>query len=75
MDSKRYKLKLWIVEKRILQEIGCFIVKCYLEACICAPDPITAPLNDIIFLKKLVDYTKHNRKIGEVAIKKFINHL
>jgi hypothetical protein len=27
------------------------------------------------FLKKLVDYTKHNKKIGEVAIKQFINHL
>lgn len=69
------QLKLSIVEKRGLQEICCFIVKCYLEAWICAPDPITAPLNDIIFLKKIVDYTKHNRKIGEVAIKKFINHL
>jgi len=69
------QLKLSIVEKRGLQEICCFIVQCYLEAWICAPDPITAPLNDIIFLKKLVDYTKHNRKIGEVAIKKFINHL
>ena len=68
-------LKLSIIEKRGLQEICCFIVKCYLEACICAPDPITAPLNDIIFLKKLVDYTKHNKQIGEVAIKKCINHL
>jgi len=69
------QLKLSIVEKKGLQEICCFIVKCYLEAWICAPDPITAPLNDIIFLKKLDDYTKHNRKIGEVAIKKCINHL
>jgi hypothetical protein len=56
------QLKLSTIEKRGLQEICCFIVKCYLDAWICAPDPITAPLNDIIVFKKIVDYTKHNKK-------------
>ncbi|KAE9522774.1 hypothetical protein AGLY_016815 [Aphis glycines] len=56
------QFKLSVIEKRGLKEVCCFIVECYLEAWICAPDPITAPLNDIIILKKLVDYTKYNKK-------------
>jgi hypothetical protein len=44
-----HQLKFSIIEKRGLQEICCFIVKCYLDAWICAHDPITASLNDIIF--------------------------
>lgn len=69
------QFKLTVSEKRSLLEISCFIIRCYLESWICAPNPIAAPLNDIIFLKKLVDFTKFNKKIGEVATKKFSNHL
>jgi hypothetical protein len=36
---------------------------------------IEAPLNDIIFLKKLASYKSTNKKIADVAIKKFINNL
>lgn len=69
------QFKLTVSEKRSLLEISCFIIRCYLESWICAPNPIAAPLNDINFLKKLVDFTKCNKKIGEVATKKFSNHL
>lgn len=64
------QFNLSIIENRGLQEICCFIVKYYLKAWICAPDPITAPLNDIIFLKKFVNYTKYNKKIRRSSNKK-----
>lgn len=38
-------------------------------------DPVEAPLNDIIFLKKLVSYKDINPSITNIAIKKFCNHL
>ena len=60
-------------EKKSLEDICSFIVECYIQVWISAPDIITAPINDIMFLKKLLNY--NNNKLGEVALKKFINHL
>jgi hypothetical protein len=49
-----------------------FYSKCYTQTWISASDTIYAPINDIIFLKKLMSY---NNKLGEVVLKKSINHL
>jgi len=60
-------------EKKSLEDICSFIVECYIQVWISAPDIITAPINDIMFLKKLLNY--NNNKLGEVALKKCKNHL
>jgi hypothetical protein len=49
-------------EEQALKEICCFIVKCYVQAWFSSPNAIEAPLNDIIFLKKLENYKNANKK-------------
>jgi len=66
------QFKITTREQNSLDEVCCFIVKCYIQEWITAPNPVTAPMNDLLFLKKLKNY---NGKLGEVAIRKCINHL
>jgi len=66
------QFKITTREQNSLDENCCFIVKCYIQEWITAPNPVTAPMNDLLFLKKLKNY---NGKLGEVAIRKCINHL
>lgn len=47
------QFKITTKEQNALDEVCCFIVKCYIKELITAPNPVTAPLNDILFLKKL----------------------
>lgn len=69
------QFKLSVGDKKALQTICCFIVKCYAESWFTAPDAVQAPLNDIIFIKKLNSYKKDDKIIAEIALNKFLNHL
>lgn len=69
------QFKLSVGEKKSLQTICCFIVKCYTESWFTAPDAVQAPLNDIIFIKKLHSYKNDDKIIAEIALNKFLNHL
>ncbi|XP_050538364.1 uncharacterized protein LOC126903874 [Daktulosphaira vitifoliae] len=60
-------------EVNALEDICCFVVECYIKMWFSAANIVTAPINDLMLLKKLLNYS--NNKLGEVAIKKFINHL
>lgn len=62
-------------EESAVKDICCFIIKCYAQQWFSCMNAIEAPLNDIIFLNKLILYKSINKKIADVAIKKFINHL
>lgn len=84
MAKAIYSLKLYIFkdqfklnskEEKALKDICCFIVKCYVQAWFSSPNAIEAPLNDILFLKKLDEYKLYNKRISDVALKKIINHL
>lgn len=66
------QFKITTREQNSLDDLCCFIVKCYIQEWITGPNPITAPMNDLLYLKKLMNY---HDKLGEVAIKKFLNHL
>lgn len=69
------QFKLTSAEEMSLKKISCFIIKCYAEVWFTAPDSIKAPVNDILFIKKLYNYKNDDKKIAEIALKKFINHL
>lgn len=66
------QFKITTREQNSLDDLCCFIVKCYIQEWITAPNPIAAPINDLLYLKKLMNY---HDKLGEVAIKNFLNHL
>lgn len=69
------QFKLTSTEEMSLKKICCFIIKCYAEVWFTAPNAIKAPINDILFIKKLYNYKNDDKKIAETALKKFINHL
>jgi len=69
------QFKLSVGEKKALQTICCFIVKCYTESWFRAPDAVQAPLNDIMFIKKLHSYKNDDKNIAEITLNKFLNHL
>jgi len=69
------RVKLNHREEIALRDICCFVITCYAENWFTCMDPIEAPLNDILFLRKLVSYKDINPSIANVAIKKFCNHL
>jgi len=84
MAKAIYSLKLYIFkdqfnlnnrEEKALKDICCFIVKCYVQAWFSSPNATEAPLNDILFLKKLEEYKLYNKRISDVVLKKIINHL
>jgi len=69
------QFKLTSTEEMALKKISCFIIKCYAEVWFTATNTIKAPINDILFIKKLYSYKNDDIKIAETALKKFINHL
>lgn len=71
----KHQFMLTQKEEIALREICCFIINCYVQAWFSCANTIEAPLNDIIFLKKLVLYKNINKKIADLALKKFCNHL
>ncbi|KAK7572169.1 hypothetical protein V9T40_012805 [Parthenolecanium corni] len=71
----RSQFKLTKNEETSLCEICCFILECYIESWFQATETIHAPLNDVIFLRRIQNYQMKNKKVADVAIKKFSNHL
>ncbi|KAL4127287.1 hypothetical protein QTP88_011464 [Uroleucon formosanum] len=69
------QFKLTSTEEMSLKKISYFIIKCYAEVWFTAPNAIKAPINDILFIKKLYNYKNDDKKIAETALKKFIKHL
>jgi hypothetical protein len=71
----RHQVQLNHREETALKDICCFVVTCYAQNWFTCIDLIEAPLNDIIFLKKIMSYKDINPSISNIAIKKFCNHL
>ena len=71
----RTEFRLTDTEKKSLIQITSFIVKCHVKYWIYIPEPISAPLMDIQFLRELEKYKEVDRTIAEVAIGKFVNNL
>lgn len=69
------QFKLTSIEEMSLKRICCFIIKCYAQVWFTSPNSIEAPVNDVIFIKELYNYTNDDKSIAETALKKFINHL
>ena len=51
------------------------MVYIYIEQWFAAPLPTQAPLNDLTFYKKLVQYSTVDRGISDAAVKAFKGHL
>lgn len=66
------QFRLTSTEEMSLKKISCFIIKCYVEVWFTASDSIKAPVNNILFIKKLYNYKNDDEKIAETALKKFI---
>ncbi|KAF0714990.1 Uncharacterized protein FWK35_00031556, partial [Aphis craccivora] len=71
----RTQFKLTQKQEKSLKRICCFIMKCYAEAWFSSTNAITAPMNDIYFLKTLNAYKMDDKEVAEKAISKIINHL
>jgi len=71
----RQQVQLNNREETALKDICFFVITCYAQNWFTCIDPIEAPLNDILFLRKLVSYKNINMSIANIAIKKFCNHL
>jgi len=48
------QFKLTSIEEMSLKKISCFIIKCYAAVWFTAPNAIKAPINDILFIKKII---------------------
>jgi len=84
MAKGLYTLKIFLFRKQFslrpnevirLRKISIFLLKIYIKPWFRAPNAVEAPLQDLLFLKSLVEFKKVNEKISEAAIKKFANHL
>ncbi|GBM45489.1 hypothetical protein AVEN_210222-1 [Araneus ventricosus] len=58
-----------------LKNICLFLVTVYVKSWLESSSAIGAPLNDLMFLKKLKKYENINQGISSIALKKFCNHL
>jgi len=63
------QFKITTREQNSLDDLCCFIGKCYIQEWITTPNPITVPMNDLLYLKQLMNY---HDKLGEVLIKHFL---
>ncbi|GBN83000.1 hypothetical protein AVEN_188276-1 [Araneus ventricosus] len=57
------------------KNICLFLVTVYVKSWLESSSAIGAPLNDLMFLKKLKKYENINQGISSIALKKFCNHL
>ncbi|GBN10386.1 hypothetical protein AVEN_116134-1 [Araneus ventricosus] len=58
-----------------LKNICLFLVTVYVKSWLESSSAIGAPLNDLMFLKKLKKYENINQGISSIPFKKFCNHL
>ena len=84
MSKTIYCLKIFIFrdcfeldseELESLREICIFNIDVYLEVWFTCPFALSAPNNDLKFLKKLKNYKTISPKVSEITLKKFQNHL
>ncbi|GBN39023.1 hypothetical protein AVEN_58541-1 [Araneus ventricosus] len=71
----RQLLSLKMSEVNGLKNICLFLVTVYVKSWLESSSAIGAPLNDLMFLKKLKKYENINQGISSIALKKFCNHL
>jgi len=55
--------------------VALFVALVYLKPWIEAPLSLHAPRNDLNFMKRLEEYCKYDKKVGEVALHKMSEHL
>ena len=79
-----YALKVWLFRDQAkiaydvvqnLLQICTFIAKIYINAWFSAPDPASAPRNDLNLLKELLENENVNATVSKAALKKFTAHL
>lgn len=84
LEKLNYCLQMYLIREQFqlnrfdldrLREFNKFVVKIYAEAWFSCPNAVMAPLNDLNFLKKLVEYEKENKQISVIAYEKFSTHL
>ncbi|KAE9533666.1 hypothetical protein AGLY_009015 [Aphis glycines] len=71
----RTSFELTISEEDGLRDICIFIVTIYIEAWFKAPSAAAAPYQDLLFIRKLYNYSSNDDDISRVALHKFRNHL
>ena len=69
----RKQFHLTVTEENAVRDICIFLVHSYVVTWFTAPNAIQAPLNDFMFLKKLVEY--NDSLISSTALGKFCGHL
>lgn len=69
----RKQFKLSVREENAFRDICIFVVKLYVEVWFKCPVAIESPFNDLIFLKKLIEYP--DTIISKAAVHKFCGHL
>lgn len=84
MAKALYALKMWMFrgqfkltnrEAKGLLDVCIFTVLVYVRAWFSAPLSASAPNNDLLLLKSIVDYHRINPMLSDVAYKKFSAHL
>jgi len=71
----RDQFRLNAYENRGIRDVCVFIVRLYVKAWFTAPDAISAPRNDLDFLRNLKAYEDINSAISKAAVTKFSGHL
>ena len=66
--SFRKQFKITKHEDNALKRICCFIIICYVVSWFSTSNAVTAPMNDITFLKKLEIYKKDDKEVVEKAL-------
>jgi len=84
MAKTIYFLKIYIFlnefelstsEKNGLRDICIFVVKIYIEAWFKAPSAVATPYHDLLFIRKLYNYSSIDNNISREALNKCRNHL
>lgn len=84
MAAAIYAIKMWLFQDQFscddpsaedLTNLTLFIVKVYARYWFTVPSAVSAPRNDLDFLKKLVAYNSVNSKISKNTVEKFLRHL
>lgn len=66
----RHQVQLDHTEETVIKDIYCFVITCYAKYWFTCMNSIEAPLNDILFWKKLVSYKKYEYKNCRCSNKK-----
>src|ERR1700761_1489848 len=71
----RHQFKLTKHEDRSIADFSIFASLIYIKARISCPIPGDAPLNDLDFIKLLIDYKDVSPSISQIALKTIGRHL